>query len=148
MEQPRKRRQDPRHRTADERAQVRALLIRGYSDSRASDATGVPRTTIAEWRTNWADDLVIEQESYLRQASVRIAAKADEITDQALEHLAASDPEAKVKHLGVLNAIAGTHRDKLMAQPIVHQHLHIDEATARLLAERKRQLFQRHQTEQ
>ena len=98
--------------TIDKQAEVRALLVRGYTSPKIEALTGIPESTVRTWKQGWPN-IDAEQEQALMGRSIELAAAADRLQLRELEHLEAQEPGSAVKYLMVLNAISGTQRDKL-----------------------------------
>ena len=101
-----------KHSTIDKQAEVRALLVQGYTAPKVAAMTGTPERTVYNWRDSW-QDLATEQETALAQRSIEIINLADQVQTMGLEHIIEQGGEAAAKALIAANAIRGTHTDKL-----------------------------------
>ena len=98
--------------TIDKVAEVRALLVQGYTSPKVEALTGIPESTVRMWRASMTD-LSAEQEQAIAARSVEIIALADTVQEMGLTYLIEQGPEAAAKALIAANAIRGTHTDKL-----------------------------------
>ena len=107
--------------------QVRAFAEQGYSTKQIAVRTGVPDRTIRNWRAEWPD-LAPEQQAAITARSIELVGVSDRLQLRELEHLETNTEPGSIplRDLMTLNAISGTHRDKLMAQPVTHQHIHFE----------------------
>ena len=67
------------------------------------------------WAKEFRETSAKEGDPLLNEQSVRIAQRAGELIEVALEHIADQGPETAHKSLFVLNAIRGTSVDKMIA---------------------------------
>ena len=111
----------------EEKAQARALLVAGNSYLRIQRLTGIPDSTVQDWHKGEWGDLSTDQLAALTKRSLELTALSDRIQIRELSHLDSLEPGSiSLKDMMTLNAISGTHRDKLMAQPVTHQHIHFE----------------------
>ena len=64
----------------EKRAEVRALLLMGYSSPRIEKETGVPERTVRNWRAEWPE-LAAKEDEAITQAQRRIALMGYEIVE-------------------------------------------------------------------
>ena len=101
-----------KHATIDKQAEVRALLVQGYSSPKIEALTGIPESTVRTWKLGWTE-LDAEQRALLDKQSVEIALIYDGVLRKAGEYLLDQDGATCVKHIFAANAAANTPRDKL-----------------------------------
>ena len=98
--------------TIEKQAEVRALLVQGYSSPKIETLTGIPESTVRTWKLGWTE-IDAEQRALLDKQSVEIALIYDGVLRKAGEYLLDQDGATCAKHIMAANAAANTPRDKL-----------------------------------
>ncbi len=99
----------------EQKAQAIALVQSGTTSSKAATLLGLQERSVQLWVKEFRETSAKEGDPLLNEQSVRIAQRAGELIEVALEHIADQGPETAHKSLFVLNAIRGTGIDKLIA---------------------------------
>ena len=99
----------------EQKAQAIALVRAGTSATRAASLLGLPERSVQLWVKDFRETSAKEGDPLLNDQSLRIAQRAGELIEVALEHIAEQGPETAHKSLFVLNALRGTGIDKLQS---------------------------------
>ena len=99
----------------EQKAQAIALVQSGTTSSKAAALLGLHERSVQLWVKEFRETSAKEGDPLLNDQSVRIAQRAGELIEVALEHIAEQGPEVAHKSLFVLNAIRGTSIDKMIA---------------------------------
>ncbi len=99
----------------EQKAQAIALVQSGTTSSKAAALLGLQERSVQLWVKEFRETSAKEGDPLLNEQSVRIAQRAGELIEVALEHIAEQGPETAHKSLFVLNALRGTSVDKMIA---------------------------------
>ncbi len=99
----------------EKRAEVRALLLMGYSSTRIEKETGLPQRTVRQWRQD-SPELAAKEDEAITQAQRRIALMGYDIMETQFGHW---QEKAKAEGLTVqetlaVNAGTNTPVDKIL----------------------------------